>query len=237
MKTYAIGDIHGQYRQFREALDWIEGDALFPSKIICLGDYIDRGPDSEGVLDLIMEKSQKEDKHEWIFLRGNHEEMLLDANRDANACWFWLDNGGHETLLSFGLDGYANDVKKIPEKYIKFLMSLRLYYEDDYRIYVHAGISPIARIDMSEQTKESMLWIRHIFLESSVKWNKKVVHGHTPVRFDPKRPCEYSSSAEYAPVITDTRINLDTGCVFGGPLSVGIFDSIDPQYFETKLFY
>lgn len=212
MLTYAIGDIHGCRVQFEQMLAKIEEHANGREHlIVTLGDYIDRGPDSKGVIDILRSRP------DIIKLVGNHEGMLIDAfdKRSPTDYYNFEMNGGFATLKSFGV----KRVDDIPGDYIQFLKSgARYYYEDGLRVYVHAGINPNIT-DMSQQHEHVLTWIRNEFLDINFKFHKYVVHGHTPVR---------TGKAD----VRENRCNLDTFCYFGGPLSCGVFDDTQEKPIE-----
>ncbi|HET9870388.1 MAG TPA: metallophosphoesterase family protein [bacterium] len=205
---YAIGDIHGCLKQLQDLLAQLP---LGPDdELVFLGDYIDRGPDSKGVLDYLL----KERQPHWHFLRGNHEQMLLDWLGTPNplAASNWLLNGGHQTLQSYIPKDKMDEVRGegihvllqsyIPHTHVEFLNALPLTYDTPEAFFCHAGINldkPLA-----DQEADDLLWIRRKFLQDPRPTPKLVVHGHTPVeKLD----------------LTRDRINLDTGCVYGGALT------------------
>lgn len=217
MKTYAIGDIHGKHDQLLRLLDWVEHDAgTEDALVLFLGDYIDRGPQSKEVLDTLI-AGPKIDKHRWVFLRGNHEQMMLDARHDST---HWERDGGIQTLGSFG----TRELEEIPADYWIFLRNTIHYFEDEHRIFVHAGLYPGLTIkEIQVKGPSVFLWIREEFLNSDCDWGKTVIHGHTPVHYDPKKNWD---DEQWAPVIAypfnsqkPNRINIDTGAVFGGKLT------------------
>jgi len=200
-KLYAVGDIHGRADLLRRALKWIETDAQGePTHIVFVGDYIDRGPDSQDVLDIMM-AGPNTTRNSYTCLRGNHEQLCLDAERSRSDMDDWLSNGGNIALKSFG--------GKIPEKYMNWMGKLRLYYEDDKRIFVHAGMSQ--GIPIAEQEADVLLWIREPFLLVDHDFGKHVVHGHTPI----------------GPEMLKSRTNLDAGSYDTGWLCVAAFDAIE----------
>lgn len=202
MLIYTIGDIHGCLDQFKALLGQIEAHhGGKPHRIITLGDYVDRGPDSKGVLDLLMARP------DIVRLMGNHERMLLDAywEEDSWSVQDFLSNGGHETLASFG----APTPQHIPQEYIRFLnVDLMLSAEDERRFYVHAGINPNFKLD--DQIEAALIWMREPFLSCGFAFEKYIVHGHTP--------------QEGKADVRANRTNLDTGCCWTGVLAAGVFD-------------
>lgn len=209
--VYAIGDIHGRSDLLTELLELIESDAAAAGSaaktLVFLGDYVDRGPDSSGVLDLLSTNLPPGfDAH---FLKGNHEQFLLDFLDDASWLGAWRSNGGEQTLRSYGVDvdglerrqarppvWQAEFLELLPETHLRFLQSLELTYVAGDYLFVHAGLRPGLPLD--EQVPDDILWIRHEFLDSDMSFGKIVVHGHTPER---------------APVIRPNRIGIDTGAV------------------------
>ena len=203
MLTFAIGDIHGCLDQLTELLAQCRRFAKGqPSKFIFLGDYIDRGPDSRGVIQTIMDM-QAADPANVIALAGNHEELLRHWHID-DGMGRWLVNGGGVTLRSYGV----TSPKDLPPDHLAWLTGLPLFYEDAQRLFVHAGIRP--GVPLEQQTRDDMLWIRAEFLDSTVNHGKLVVHGHSPRR-DRKPEC------------LDNRVNVDTGAFRGGSLTAVIF--------------
>ncbi len=208
MAQFAIGDTHGCAKTFSALLDRIQ---LSPSdELFMLGDYIDRGPDSKGVVDQIWKL--QEDGYRVHCLMGNHEHMLLDSLMPEGTLsqHVWLGNGGKATLRSFGLHPNS-PVSLIPKPYLKFFTNLDLHLEPSGYILVHAGLNfqdpdPLSDVD-------SLLWIRDFYGTIDLEWldGRILLHGHTPkpatqIKFQLNRLPEL-------PVL-----NLDAGCVFNrGP--------------------
>lgn len=196
-KLYAIGDIHGCYNAFLKILAQIyadiEGDA---AKIVFMGDYVDRGPQSWQVIqhlrDLQNAKNPKNKNIEYVFLRGNHEDMLLDY-LSSSSTWGFLNNGGRNTMLSYE-DAGAN-----LREDLDFYRSLVLYHQHDDIVFVHAGMHPYARVE--DQYEETLLWTRDWNdYDEEYAGNVFVVHGHTPVMEVDRHK---------------NQLNIDTGCVYG----------------------
>lgn len=215
---YAIGDVHGCLSELNEALDWCAEDADrqgLRGRVHLLGDYIDRGPDSKGVLDVLMRGSQ--DAHmEWRPIMGNHDEILALSWRApliANHVQLWWDHGGQQTLQSFGW----NPVGRLPGhlaeyidwSYIEFIEGLPHATITDDILFVHAGIRP--NVPFREQALHDLLYIRGEFMRSGEDFGKVVVHGHTPNRNE--HPKAYHN-----------RVALDSGCFASGSLSIAAFD-------------
>ena len=197
---FAIGDVHGCAEELRILVHKLPLDK--DSTLLFLGDYVDRGPDSKGVIDTVLDLSQL---YKVITLKGNHEwlfEQYLKNPADPLASSNFILNGGSATLASYSSDGISYDV---PEKHRKFLAGLVLCHSTEKHFFVHAGLPPGFDFDakIDSKTAHHMLWIRSSFLENPTPWPKVIVHGHTPVK-----------DVEILP----HRINLDTGCVFGRAL-------------------
>jgi serine/threonine protein phosphatase 1 len=213
-RTYVIGDIHGCYREFKQLLELCSDDADGkPARLITLGDYVDRGPDSFGVVQLIRHRLAGEYPvfRSIINLKGNHEDMMVQAVLGGELSdkqnWVSLNNGGDATVES-----YPN--KNILLDDAKWLAALPTSCEDKLRYYVHAGIRP--RICLKEQNDADKLWIRDLFLKHKAPHEKYVVHGHTPL-------------AQCVPDVQANRINIDTALVFGGHLTAAVFDELQAE--------
>jgi len=197
--VFAIGDIHGCADELSELLHKLP--IRKDSTLIFLGDFVDRGPQSRQVIETAMDLCKF---CNVVPLLGNHEAMFLEFidGSDPRRVGRFIYNGGSSTLAS-----YADDrgIYTIPADHIEWLMALKLSYEIDDYYFVHAGLPDvdIDKIDILEHADE-MLWTRRAFFNSSHKWSKIIVHGHTPVH-----------SVE----VMDQRINLDTGCVYDGRLT------------------
>jgi serine/threonine protein phosphatase 1 len=204
MLTYAVGDIHGCLDLLLELLGRIQADAAGRERrLVFLGDYIDRGPDSAGVIARLCELQAAEPEH-VICLKGNHEDLMLKSIRRPDVLPVWLQNGGDAALDSFGCD----DPAAVPANVVAWVRALPSHWEDGRRVFVHAGLRPGR--DRLDQTDRDRLWIRDEFLRANYDFGKLVVHGHTP-RLDGR------------PELWPHRVNLDTGAVYGGRLTAGIF--------------
>jgi serine/threonine protein phosphatase 1 len=193
MAEYVIGDIHGEIDQLKIIIDKINYDPN-QDKLIFLGDYIDRGADSYKVYRYIKEL----DNGENIFLRGNHEEMMVDAVLNDNNIELWYHNGGQATERTFP---NRSELKEAAQ----FFNSLPYYHSNQNYIFVHAGIRPDRKLE--EQTEHDLVWIRYQFLgaeASDFKEERTVIAGHTPV---PEVKFE------------ENKILMDTGAGKGGILS------------------
>lgn len=172
MATYVISDIHGFNEKFEQLLEKIQFEKS--DKLFLLGDYIDRGPNSKLVIDRIIEL--KNNGFDVWCLRGNHEQMLLDASIGKNVNR-WLNSGGIETLKSFGI----NQLCQLETKYLDFINSLSHFFEYENYIFVHAGINMRAAEPMKDF--ESMLWLRNWEKYFNRNWlkDRRIIHGHTPM--------------------------------------------------------
>jgi serine/threonine protein phosphatase 1 len=193
MGEYVIGDIHGEIEALKTIINKINYDST-EDKLIFLGDYIDRGSDSYQVYRYI----KKLDNGSNIFIRGNHEEMMIDAVLNKNNKGLWYHNGGRATERSF--PNYSE-----LEEAANFFDSLPYQYTDGNYIFVHAGIRP--DLKLTEQSEHDLVWIRYKFLEAEAenfKEKRTIVAGHTPV-------------AEVK--FQGNKILMDTGAGKGGILS------------------
>jgi serine/threonine protein phosphatase 1 len=199
MSIFAIGDVHGCVEELEELLGMLP--LKDDSTVIMLGDYIDRGPHSRRVLETLMEWRTR---HNFVTLSGNHEEMLrefLDGSNPQRVARFIL-NGGSSTLADFA-DEHGEWV--VPSSHIKFLEELKLWHETDDHFFVHAGVPDISLKELDPiRDRDELLWIRRSFINSTRKWEKRIVHGHTPVN---------------AVEVSASRINVDTACAYGGFLT------------------
>ena len=204
-RIYVIGDVHGCLIKLTTLVKLCRADAgKHPARFIFLGDYIDRGPDSRGVIEYLM-ALQKDQPDDAICLMGNHEDMLLAAVDAPDWEENWLRNGGIQTLQSYG----AATVAGIPPDHIYWMRNLPKFHDDGQRFFVHAGIHPSR--PLSRQDEHDFLWIREPFLSSPRDFGRLIVHGHTPLKTG-------------RPDIRTNRLNLDTAAVYGGPLTAAVFE-------------
>jgi serine/threonine protein phosphatase 1 len=172
MSTFVISDIHGNNELFRRLLKQIRLQKA--DRLILLGDLIDRGVDSKGVLDTII--LLKDNGFNLECLMGNHEQMLLDALLNVNNLNVWLLNGGDKTLISF----LTKSIEKIPLKYIDLVASFKYYLEMGSFIFVHAALN--MHIDEPFSDINTILWERNPYKYLNVNWinNRRLIHGHNP---------------------------------------------------------
>lgn len=197
--TYIIGDIHGCLGRIEKLLEIINPHPE-RDRMVFLGDYVDRGPDPKGVVDLLIRV--KAEHPATVFLRGNHEEMFLSYLGGDNKLLFFL-NGGGPTLESYGLDMVEQTgFEDLPEEHRRFYGSLKPYLELKDYILVHAGLRP--GVPLEEQDPKDLVWIRQDFIYSEHDFGKTVVFGHT---------------VQSRPLVMHNKIGIDTGAVYGGRLT------------------
>lgn len=205
MSQYVIGDIHGCLDELSSLLEALP---LKPAdRVVFLGDYVDRGPDSKGVLSYLIDW-QQQSSQELIFLKGNHEDMFLSyLGLKGNYGEMFLFNGGGATLASYGLsqrtDAREAILERISPSHLEFLRELRISYVMEPFLCVHAGIHPARPLD--QQVEEEVLWIRDEFILNRHSLPYTVLFGHTPQR-------EVFFHLPY-------KVGLDTGLVYGNKLS------------------
>lgn len=212
--TCAVGDIHGSLSKLQDLVTRCERLAAgAPLTFVFLGDYIDRGADSAGVVRYLMNLQSRLGQM-MVALKGNHESMALEVCDGISPAAYWRSQGGEATLQSYGVAR----VQDLPETNLNWLRSLHLSYDDGRRFYVHAGINPL--LPLNAQRERDLIWIREPFLSDHRDYGRLIVHGHTPLE-----------SGE--PDLRANRLNLDTGAVFGGPLTAALFASgqTDPVRF------
>lgn len=214
---YAVGDVHGRADLLERLLDQLE--AAHPSPVdpppivVFLGDYVDRGPDSRRVVDVLLTGRPR--GFERRFLCGNHEAMLLAFLRDPVENRHWLSTGGMETILSYGIAPISPEAsahvisetgarfrESLPAAHLKFFVDLERYVTLGGYAFVHAGVNPDK--DLERQSDAELFWIRKKFLEGRRPYPFVVVHGHTPAR---------------APYRDSRRIGIDTGAYLSGVLT------------------
>lgn len=218
-RWYVIGDIHGRRDLLEALVEAIESDdaALGPARttVVLLGDLVDRGPDSAGVIALARELATRRTVR---LIAGNHEEMMLDGLKDAETLRHFLRHGGKETVLSYGLDRERYDAmgitelqaemaRLVPAEDIAYLENAEEWIEAGDYLLVHAGINPA--VPLQEQRRSDLLWIRDRFLRHDEAFSHVVVHGHTI--FDD---------------VDDTgfRIGIDTGAYRSGRLTALVLE-------------
>ena len=237
-RVYAIGDIHGYVEVLGKLHEKIDADLrerpIDQAVIVYLGDYIDRGPDSKGVIDHLITREIDVPQLRPIYLLGNHEDAMFNEfmNDPKGHRQDWLHWGGVECAQSYGvnidpvapIDLQAEDIAAalrdaLPLTHQEFYKNLSLYYiEGDY-LFVHAGIRP--DVPMDEQTKQDLTFTRQPFMSHEAYHPYYVVHGHTAMR-------------NHQVDIRPNRMNLDTGLYEGGPLSCGVFEGNDVRVLQEE---
>jgi serine/threonine protein phosphatase 1 len=199
-RIFAVGDIHGCYDKLVDMIKILPWDGESGDVLLFIGDYIDRGPNSREVVEFLVNLKRK--GGEIIFLKGNHEKMLLDYYIEQKDQMLYVANGGAETIASYVEGGIGRKAFVLPEDHLEFLLSLRLYYETDDYIFVHAGLRD--GVPLNLQSEEDLLWIREEFIYSAFDWNKRIIFGHTALE---------------TPFVTPGKIGIDTGAVYGNRLT------------------
>lgn len=222
MTIYAIGDIHGDLAQLDTALERIAADGGSDAKLVVLGDLVDRGADSRGVIDTLLQGIGA--GRDWTVIRGNHDRMFLnfletgvvdDANIKSGVPWTHQRLGGPATLASYGVvfddrplaDIQAEAAQAVPPAHLEFLHTQPLHHQAGELLFVHAGIRP--GVALSDQVENDLIWIRDGFLDDARRHPWLVVHGHTALD---------------APAHMGNRVNLDSGAGYGRPLTTAVFE-------------
>ena len=233
LAIYAVGDVHGRLDLFQTLMGKITADVeRLPEgvspRLVMLGDYVDRGPGSRGVLDALV--ALKIDGGEaMVALKGNHEEAMLDFLNDPFTGAGWADHGGRETLISYGvtLPRQRNDPNEwvkardelaaaLPPEHLSFLQGLQTWTQMGDYLFVHAGVRP--GIAIEDQEERDLLWIRADFLDSPRASPHTVVHGHTP---------------SDGPALGPGRIGVDTGAYATGVLTAVRLEGENRSFIST----
>jgi serine/threonine protein phosphatase 1 len=231
---YAVGDIHGRSDLLHPLLAEIAADAAACSSartrmLVFLGDYVDRGPDSKGVVDILLGELPK--GFDCHFLKGNHEAMLLGFLDGTTPLEHWRINGGDATMTSYGVDIRQLDHSRasaaawrsafaaaLPTEHLAFFKMLELSLSFGDYLFVHAGLRP--GVPLSAQGESDLIWIRAPFLNHTGSFGKIVVHGHTPGN---------------EPVMRPNRIGIDTGACFTGRLTALRLEGDSRRFLQTWL--
>lgn len=223
-RIYAIGDIHGCRRELDSLLEKIfdEDTGSAELRLVFLGDYVDRGPNSAGVLDRLI--ALKAERPNTIFLKGNHELAMLNFIASPEDMPEWLDWGGEDTIKSYGVSDVLGRAvleiglelrEKMPASHIRFLADLPLHFTAGDYLFVHAGLRP--GVALEAQVESDLLWIRQEFHQApaSTRPKQTIIHGHHPI----KKPTDYG-----------WRVNVDSGACWSGVLSAVVIEG------ETRRF-
>ncbi|MCW3837104.1 metallophosphoesterase family protein [Sphingomonas canadensis] len=232
MRVYAIGDVHGELALLRDLLAHIEADnAARPAadtRVVMLGDLVDRGPDSAGVVELLL--NQRPGFATFHFLAGNHEDaMLTSLAHDADPRESgWLRFGGHEALASYGVPEDVFELhgaqlsyelrRYVPEEHLRFIEGFEEMLVLGGYLFVHAGIRPGRSLE--RQSRGDLLWIREGFLEHEGSHGLMVVHGHT-VRREPD--------------FAGNRIGIDTGAYATGVLTALALEGREQRVIQAAM--
>lgn len=222
-----VGDVHGKLDLLEMLCSKIEAvsrlSACRQRTLIFVGDYIDRGPFSSEVIERLL---QGFSGFETIFLKGNHEEALLQFLNDPSVGDVWRNFGGLETLRSYGVQHAPRKewaetrnefAMALPQTHLQFFKNLKLHATIGDYLFVHAGLKPYVPLD--EQLEKDLLWIREEFLESRANFGRIVVHGHTPTG---------------DPVTRHNRIGIDTGAYMSGKLTALVLEGRNRQFLSTE---
>ena len=218
--TYAIGDVHGRLDLLEQLLDRVEVDATeraAAAKVVFTGDYVDRGPESRGVVDrLIAGPRRAVDR--FVPLRGNHDDLFVSAVTRGNVLPDWAWTLYTHTLASYDLEADALAGRDgALRRHVRFLASLPLMHDDGTYLFVHAGIRPGIALD--RQSSEDLTWIREEFLAFDGLLPRRVVHGHT-IMGD-------------RPVVKPNRISIDTGAYRSGILTAVVIDGAEVAFLQA----
>jgi len=244
-RVYAIGDIHGRADLVHDMMQRIAHDrnAASPVRetiVVFVGDYVDRGPDSAGVLDQIARRGpdsagvldqiarlSRDDSFTTCLLKGNHEVMFLDFLAEPSAFLHWAMNGGLSTLESYDIDVAAMSqdnperlrqmvLEAIPDAHLELLRNLKTSVVVGDYMFVHAGVRPGVPLDA--QAEQDLIWIREPFLDFEGDLGKIVVHGHTPTN---------------EPDIRSNRIDIDTLAWRSGTLTALVLENVSRRFLQT----
>jgi serine/threonine protein phosphatase 1 len=223
----AIGDIHGQFEELTCLLGKLEAHAKASTAsrkiLVFLGDYVDRGLKSKQVVDRLSDGFPGFETH---FLRGNHDETLLQFLDDAKVADAWKNYGGLETLASYGVsrtrsgdwrDSQAEFNARLPDRHLTFFRDLEMYFELGDYVFVHAGLRP--GIPLTAQSPHDMMWIREEFLNAKTDFGRIVVHGHTP---------------KASPDVHANRIGIDTGAYMTRVLTALVLEGSTRRFVVSR---
>ncbi|WP_027056191.1 metallophosphoesterase family protein [Mesorhizobium erdmanii] len=236
VRLYAIGDVHGRldllaamHKRIESELEW---KPVRDWRVIHLGDYVDRGPDSKGVIDFLIAARERDPRH--LMLAGNHDIGFLDFLRTPDPEGLFMRYGGVQTALSYGVSltadaswfgkaetmkrGHAALLEAMPAGHVDFLRSLAFSLTSGDFFFCHAGIRPGIALD--KQDPQDLIWIRDVFHDHTGLFPKIVVHGHTPV-----------PEAE----VMANRVNVDTLAWQSGMLTALVIDGADKRILEMAI--
>ena len=235
VRIYCVGDIHGRadllqalHRGIREDATQNRTEGVERNVVVYVGDYVDRGMQSREVSDHLL--SDPLPGFEKVYLKGNHDDSLLQFLRDPDFGPLWFSYGGDATVLSYGVRMSPSKVGRdrfedmrqqleanLPPAHLEFFQSLQLVWECGDYLFVHAGFRP--GVPLQQQKPEDMMWIREEFLESRQDFGKLVVHGH---------------SVTDAPELKSNRIGIDTGAYASDTLTCLILEGDSRHFISTE---
>ncbi|MEN5299899.1 metallophosphoesterase [Brucella sp. TWI559] len=229
VRLYAIGDIHGRLDLLQDMHGLIRADLdhrpTHDWRIVHLGDYIDRGPDSKGVLDFLIHASTHDPR--ILSLIGNHDDGFLHYLATGDTNGIFALHGGSDTARSYGVDvdytdsasaaaGYKQLRDKVPQAHIDYIRSMPSSVSFGDFFFCHAGVNPAVSLDA--QDRDDLMWIRTVFLKWTDPLEKVIIHGHTP---------------QNAIDVQPNRVNLDTYAWKNGKLSAIVIDGVEKRFLET----
>lgn len=223
---YAIGDLHGMRSLLDEMLKLIAADAQTPDErsiLVFLGDFVNRGPHSRQVIERLLEGPSRAGE-QWIALRGNHDQLLIDAllGKSETAFRQLMRKGGASTLASYGVAkkdaSLARARRAVPLEHLQFLERLPLFHTAGGHVFVHAGIDPL--LPLEQQNETAMMNIREPFLRNAHRLPFTVVHGHVP--------------SSRGPIVAPGRVGVDTGAYATGVLTSAVLrDGMPMRFLST----
>ena len=228
LRLFAIGDIHGCVDQLNKLLSLIEQDLsenpVQRSKVVFLGDYVDRGPENKHVIDTLISLDRGE--MDCVFLLGNHDERMIKFIEDPELVWDAMMRwGGVQTLASYGVVAEPGESEEsisvrfatqVPAEHFQFLRSFKHFYVQDDFYFCHAGVRP--GISLANQSDHDLIWIRDAFRLHKEQFEKVIVHGHTPQK---------------NPEVESNRINVDTKCYETGVLTALVLEGNSHRFLQT----
>ncbi len=230
MRIYAIGDVHGRLdllKRMHAAINAeLARDRPADWRAIHVGDYVDRGPDSKGVIDFLIDRRAGDDRQ--VMLGGNHDFGLIEFLANPVPVSLFARNGGRETAMSYGVTADFSSfessratakalLETIPANHLEFLSELPLAATFGDYFFCHAGVRPGVPLD--EQRREDLIWIRNEFHDNPGLYPKVIVHGHTP------RP---------EPEVMPNRVNVDTGAFMSGTLTAFVAEGQEKRFIAIE---
>lgn len=224
MKTFVIGDIHGRRAQLNRLIEMLPREAERGDTLVLLGDLVDRGEDVPGTIADVIKLQSESPAGRVIVLRGNHEQMLLDLLDGHSDLWFHPATGSEQTFEQYAGRELPSAVREnfdaaqratnkvIPSEHVEFFRRMPFYYEDDYALYVHAGIEPGKH--PRDTAPQHLLWARDTEFFKNYR-GKPCVFGHTPISFLPV----LGRLGRHGIYISGSAIGIDTGYTLQSPLT------------------